>query len=386
MKRQPTNLRTALVSVDPRTGAILAYYGGSNGVGNDYAQALRQPGSSFKPFVFAAALQGTAGVGLGTIYDGSSPQTFPGLAKPVNNSEGYDCARCTVKTAMTQSINTVFYKMGLDVTPRRVADAAHQAGVPQDLLAEARGGISIGDQEVHPIDMAAAFGTFAADGMRRAPYLVSKVTAADGRVLYDRGSDGAGEQAMPQQVARNVTESMIDVPQFSGIALADGRPVAGKTGTVGIEGTSQNKDAWMVGYTPSISTAVWVGTDTSEPVKNSAGRPVYGRMLPGAVWQGYMNSALRGTPKEQFSKLVPMGAPPAPEFTESPSTSGTAPPTTGSTRTGVPGTSGRNDDDDGDSSRDSDDEDDFAPGAFTVPRPVLPGPNATFPAALGAPP
>ena len=230
----------------------------------------------------------------------------------VDNSEGFDCARCTVQTAMTKSINTVFYRMALDVGTRKVIDTAHQAGIPDDLLPESRGGIALGDQEVHPIDMASAFATFAADGARHEPYIVAKVVAADGRVLYEREATAGRSRRSRSSVARNVTEAMLDVAGSSRIALSDGRVVAAKTGTVQhptIRG--QNKDAWTVGYTPSISTAVWVGTDLSEPIQNSAGRPIFGRMLPGSIWQEYMNDALRGTPKEQFSKFVPMGEAPA---------------------------------------------------------------------------
>jgi membrane peptidoglycan carboxypeptidase len=299
------------VSVDPKTGAILAYYGGSNGLGTDYAEALRQPGSSFKPFVLAAALQGNKGVGLGTTYDGTSGQKFEG-GVTVSNSEGFDCLRCDVKTAMTKSINTVFYRMAIDVGTSRVIDAAHQAGIPGDLLPEARGGIALGDQEVHPLDMASAFGTFAADGERHPPYIVAKVVAADGRVLFDHTKPSSGTQALPKQVARNVTESMLGVATSSNIALADGRPVAVKTGTVQLPGTrDQNKDAWTVGYTPSMSTAVWLGSDASDPIKNSAGKPIFGRMVPGAIWQQFMNSALRGDAAEPFSTFVPIGTPPA---------------------------------------------------------------------------
>ncbi|MEJ8281820.1 transglycosylase domain-containing protein, partial [Pseudonocardia spirodelae] len=307
MQGQPDNLRSSLVSVNPKTGAVIAYYGGENGVGLDYASVLKQPGSSFKPFVLAAALQASPPVGLGTIYDGSSPQELAGTT--VTNSEGVSCGQCSVKDAMTKSINTVFYRMGLDVGPQKVADAAHQAGIPADLLPNPAGGISLGDREVHPEDMAAAYATFAADGMKRDPFLVAKVTASDGRVIYDRGTADNGQQVMDAQVARNVTESMTDVASSSRIGL-DGRPVAAKTGTVQSSVEGQNNDAWTVGYTPSVSTAVWVGTDDNSPIKNSAGRPVYGRMLPGSIWQSFMNDVLQGTPAEQFSDFEPIGQAP----------------------------------------------------------------------------
>jgi membrane peptidoglycan carboxypeptidase len=309
MKGQPKNLRTALVSIDPKTGAILAYFGGNDGVGLDYAQASKQPGSSFKPFVLAAALQQPDPIGLGTEYDGSSPQVLAG--QKVSNSEGVSCGRCSVKTAMTQSINTVFYKMALDVGPQRVADAASKAGIPAASLANPTGGIALGDKNVTTENMASAFATFAADGVARQPYLVAKVTTSDGRVIYDHGAGAsAGTQAFSQQVARNVTESMTDVANSSRISLRDGRPVAAKTGTVQSSVAGQNNDAWTVGYTPQISTAVWVGTDDNSPIKNSAGSPIYGRMLPGSIWQQYMSDALRGTDVEPWSKFVPIGQPP----------------------------------------------------------------------------
>ncbi|MDN5748584.1 MAG: penicillin-binding protein, partial [Pseudonocardia sp.] len=320
MERQPESLRSALASIDPRTGAIVAYFGGPNGQGIDYAQALRQPGSSFKPFVLAAAMMADPELGLGSTYNGTSGQEFAGTV--VRNSEGFDCVSCTVKTAMTRSINTIFYQLGLEAGPQRVIDAAHAAGIPEDLVTDPRGGIALGDQEVHPIDMASAYATFAAGGTYREPYVVSRVTAADGRVLYEREEDPGTPNAIPQQVARNVTESMLDVADVAGIALAGGRPVAGKTGTVQAAQDGQNKDAWMVGYTPSLSTAVWVGSDMSDPIKNAQGRPIYGSGVPGSIWQAFMNDALQGTEHEEFPEFEPLGRPPAAEFASSNSSDG----------------------------------------------------------------
>jgi membrane peptidoglycan carboxypeptidase len=308
--RQPKNLRYGLVSIDPNTGAIVSYYGGKEGLSTDYAgDAFRQPGSSFKPFVLAAALQDISGFGLGTELDGSGPRAFTGRPGMVRNVEGVSCSLCGATYAMTESINTWFYQLGIEVGPSNVAKAAHQAGIPDDLLKNPTGGIALGDKEVHPVDMASAYATFAAEGIYREPYIVSRVEAADGEVLYEHSGD-TGQQVMPQQVARNVIEAMLKVAPKKGYDLP-GRQVAAKTGTAQLEGSAKdNRDAWFVGFTPGKSTAVWVGTDKSEPIRNSQNQPIFGSGVPGQIWHEFMKTATEDDPAEQFSTFVPMGKPP----------------------------------------------------------------------------
>jgi membrane peptidoglycan carboxypeptidase len=156
--------------------------------------------------------------------------------------------------------------------------------------------------------MASAYATFAADGLYRHPHLVARVQTADGQVLYETPDD-PGQRRFTEQVARNVTESMVNVASSSRIPLAGDRPVAAKTGTTENAVAGQNKDAWTIGYTPTLSTAVWVGTDDNSPIKTSAGRPIYGRMVPGDIWRGFMNAALAGSPVRDFGPFEPLGQP-----------------------------------------------------------------------------
>ncbi len=169
--------------------------------------------------------------------------------------------------------------------------------------------------------MASAYATFAAEGVYREPYIVSKVEAADGEILYEH-QESDGRQAVPQQVARNVIEAMLQVAPKKNLGL-DGRQVAAKTGTAQLEGSAtDNRDAWMVGFTPAVSTAVWVGTDKSDPIRNAQKRPIFGSGLPGQIWHTFMEAATEDTPPERFSTFVPMGDPPQADL---PSTATTSP-------------------------------------------------------------
>jgi membrane peptidoglycan carboxypeptidase len=199
--------RSAMVAIDPGTGGVLAYYGGDDGRGTDYARAQRQAGPTFTPFVVLARLLG-------------GPKT------------------------------------GKKVEPGAVAAAARAAGVSA---------ASDDENQVSAVDLASAYATFAADGMWRAPHLVAAVSTADGRVLY-RAAPRA-EQRFAPQVARRVTETMREGAGQDGLALPGGRPVAARTGAVESEPDAAQPDAWMAGFTPELATSVWVGTDHNAPAR-----------------------------------------------------------------------------------------------------------------------
>lgn len=317
LKGEPENIRDAVVSIDPRTGAVQGYFGGNNGQGFDYAQAGLQTGSSFKVFALVAALE--QGIPLSKVYSSSS-FTAPG-GNTVTNSDGESCGSCNLATALKLSLNTVYYRLMLDLDgqAQAVADAAHQAGVAQSFGdirktltnvdgSGVEGGVVLGQYQSRVIDMASAYATLANRGVYHAPHFVQKVETSDGTVLYERTPD-AGQRRFSEAVADNVTAAMKPIAAYSrGHALDGGdRPSASKTGTTQLGDTGENKDAWMVGYTPQLSTAVWVGTDNGVALKNYAGSIVYGSGLPSDIWQTAMNDALDGQPVQQFADPAPIG-------------------------------------------------------------------------------
>ncbi|MCU1596185.1 MAG: glycosyl transferase, family 51 [Frankiales bacterium] len=312
----------ALVSVQPGSGKVVAYYGTRRPGDFDYANggAGVQPGSSMKPYVLAAAL--ASGKSLDTQYDGSSPQTVCGQL--VHNDSGDPAfGQIDLSTALEYSVNTVYLHLACDVGPQKVADIAHAAGIPQGLLGR-QGGLSAqialgsGGYEVHPLDQAAGYATFAARGKAAKPYFVQKVMDGGDSVYNAKTSTS---EAFSPDVAADATSAMEKVVAggTGTRAQLNGRPTAGKTGTTG-----NNANAWFIGFTPQLATAVWIGRDGGGPLKGvtfktgAVSGGVYGGTLPAGIFKSFMDKALEGKPVEQFPPRAGIGAVSTPTVTSSP--------------------------------------------------------------------
>ena len=321
MEGQPKELFPGMVAISPKDGSVLAYYGGKDGFGLDWAQARQEPGSSFKPFDLVALLE--KGKGLGETYDGRTDRIFDG--RKVRNASGMSCGeKCTVALAMKKSINTVFYDIALnEVGTKKVAAAAKQAGITSELLGkngappDANISIGGGKTQVSTYEMASAYATFANGGIYHKPHLIEAILGPDGKTVWkpDQATlDGKqafdADPAKNRQIARNVTESLLPIPEYSEIECDDGRECAGKTGTHQFGATEDNAKAWMVGYTPQVSVAVSMAAEkdgNQHPLKNKDGGIVYGSGLPGHIWQTFMNKYLKGAEKMTFGQFDPIG-------------------------------------------------------------------------------
>jgi membrane peptidoglycan carboxypeptidase len=332
----------ALVSINPTNGEVVAYYGGNDQKTTeiDSANTPHQAGSSFKPYVLAAGLEYQPDkIGLNAIFD-TKAQTIQGV--PIHNADGDTCpSPCTVKDAMTNSINVVFYLMGQQVGSERVRDAALQAGIaPTEVIGNSKvpslsepgskaasptvhGGIAIGQYEVRPLDQAQGYATFANNGMYIQAHFVRKVIDTTGqRTLVQFSKPPAPafgtDPTTSARIARTVSDSMSDVATGSHFALAKGRPADAKTGTQDFSlpnskaGTNYNSQAWTIGFTPQLVTAVWFGHyDTPGPIfgrGNGGGSGTYnvfGRMEPGSIWKTFMDTYLADQPVQQFPTAPP---------------------------------------------------------------------------------
>jgi penicillin-binding protein 1A len=279
-----------LASVDPETGAIVALAateGYEDEAQFNYAwQAHRQPGSSFKTIVLAAAVK--EGIDPGsTYYSGASPMTLEipgGGTWTVNNSEGDGGSTMSLESATWASVNTIYAQLDLDVGPEDVTKVARELGIEAELQsvpAEGLGGLGYG---VTPLEMANAYATIANGGVHHDATAVSKVVFRNGKV--DDFEKDPGKRVLTEGQAYEVTrilEGVITQGTGAGYTYMGCSDAAGKTGT-----SEELSDAWFVGYTPLFSTAVWVGHPTSREYTG------YGGPTAGPIWANYMSSAHEG--------------------------------------------------------------------------------------------
>lgn len=307
-----TQPQAAIVSIDPKTGHILAMVGGRGQDSfNRASMAVRQPGSAFKPFVYLTALQHD--MTPDTTMD-DQPVTYGGWSP--KNAGGSYSGTMTLSDALAHSVNTIAVQLADKVGTKNIIANAKKMGITtldakDDNLAMALGGLTKG---VTPLEMASAYGTFANKGVHVKPTAIVKILDRNGNVLEDASTlekEETKTRVMSEREAYEMTtmlEGVIDHGTGRGAAI--GRPAAGKTGT-----TDDNKDAWFVGYTPDIVTAVWIGDDTGS---HSLGE-VYGGTIPAEIWKDYMSSATSDESGGDFS--TPSGMERRKETTSSSSSS-----------------------------------------------------------------
>ena len=297
-----TQPQGAIISIDPKTGHILAMVGGRGQDSfNRASMAVRQPGSAFKPFVYMTAMEHD--MTPDTIMEDKKVEY--GGWSPHNADNSYQ-GRMPLWKALALSVNTVAVQLADKVGPSNVIANAKKLGIttlvedgsPNDdnLASAALGGLTKG---VTPLEMAAAYGAFANKGVYIKPTAIVKILDRNGNVLEDNSSDMQKTQVMSEKTAYEMT-SMLEgvIARGTGTAASIGRPAAGKTGT-----TDDNHDAWFIGYTPDIVTAVWVGDDTGS---QSLGE-IYGGTVPAQIWHDYMASAVSGTSADDFDVPAGMG-------------------------------------------------------------------------------
>ncbi len=300
----------ALVSVDPTSGAVRALVGGpgfEHAKFNLATQGHRQAGSSFKPFTLVAAIE--AGISPKSTISGSSPCRIPNPGGEPDPwmPENYEGERgrgsMTLLDATANSVNCAYARLATIVGIGKVADAARRMGIATPLEptpAMTLGGLRNG---VTPLEMASAYATLAADGVHHRPYFIDRVVGRDGKAIFATDPSRGAERVISTQTARVATQVLLE-PIRRGTATkarVRGHVVAGKTGTA-----QDHQDAWLVGYTPQLATAVWMGAPVGEvPMTNVGGIRVTGGSYPASIWSRFMTAALADLPAVAFPQPNP---------------------------------------------------------------------------------
>jgi penicillin-binding protein 1A len=284
----PQDCEVSLVDVDPNTGYILAMRGGKDYYADQFNtgwQMQRQAGSTFKVFALAACID--QGISPETLVSGASPFTYDGW--PVQNYGGASYGVMSLAKATWISSNTAYARVVRKIGAQAVVDMAHRLGITTELAPVPA--VVLGADGVNTLEMASAFGTLATGGVYHKPTAITKIVGPDGEVIYEH--EVAGEQVIRSEVAYATTEVLKGVVSGgTGTAANLGWQVsAGKTGT-----SDDFKDSWFVGYTPQLSTAVWIGSRVNaRPIDDNVGGA---NCCP--VWRQFMLNALYYSTAQDF--------------------------------------------------------------------------------------
>ena len=304
------DFEVAIASVDPTSGAVRAFIGGPEFADfqfNLVTQGSRQPGSSFKTYVLAAAIE-KAGLYPFDTISGVGPCTFPNppnVDYEVSNFNENEGIVGTVQYAVLKSSNCGFVRLGLRTGLDNVVEVANRL-LGRDLENSFRPylSMSLGAQEVTPLEQAVAYAAIANGGLRMEPHFITRIEDASGSVIYQHVP--RGRRAIKATTAAWVSEVLSNnVVAGTGrrAQLPSGQPSAGKTGTA-----QDFSDAWYVGFTPQLSTAVWMGhPEEKVSMTDIQGRDGTGGWIPARVWGAYMTRAL------QDEEILPLATPPPPQ-------------------------------------------------------------------------
>ncbi|MEB3309049.1 MAG: penicillin-binding protein 1A [Snowella sp.] len=278
----------ALVTIDPKTGAIFTMVGGKDYKKtqfNHVTQAKRQPGSTFKPILYATAI--AAGISPNKTYP-NVPFTINGYT-PENYGDTYTGGAMSLRQALASSVNVVAVRLLLDVGWNPVIKLARQMGIESKL--EPTYSLALGAWEMTPLEMTSAYGTFANNGVHVKPYAITQILDRQGKVLYktevktNRALD-PDSNAIMTSMMRTVVTSGTGRP-----AQLGDRQVAGKTGT-----SDKARDLWFIGYIPQLVTGVWLGNGNNAPTKGAS-------TTAAMIWQQVMVDAVKGMPVQYFPAL-----------------------------------------------------------------------------------
>ncbi|MGA6925746.1 MAG: PBP1A family penicillin-binding protein [Desulfosarcina sp.] len=292
-------LQGALVTVEVNTGAVKALVGGRDFFQTPYNRALqnnRQPGSGFKPFLYYGVLEQPDKTPADVMID--KPVAIPVAGKrpwkPRNFDRTYQGAM-VLKKAFTGSVNTVAAQLVAETGPETVIQTARRCGITSPLGPVYS--VALGTFGVSPLEMAAAYATFASGGIRHPPFWIRRVEDVNGRVLEEHII--TGERVLNESVTYQLVDMMagvIDEGTGHGVRqMGFTLPAAGKTGT-----TNDYNDAWFTGFTPNLSTSVWVGFDRGQGMRDKYGTGITGGRGAAPIWAQFMKAATQGDPPKAF--------------------------------------------------------------------------------------